>query len=83
MQSKMRALETPELLVAMPLLQRLMERLMDCLPRGVAARDFVVQVGLKIRHMHVPNSQQRPAELEKQACGFGERWQPTWVHQRG
>lgn len=45
-ESKMRNLPPAELLAQLPPLQKLLERLMDCLPRGVAARHFVVQASL-------------------------------------
>ena len=45
-ESKMRNLPPAELLTQLPPLQKLLERLMDCLPRGVAARHFVVQASL-------------------------------------
>ena len=45
-ESKMRNLPPTELLAQLPPLQKLLERLMDCLPRGVAARHFVVQASL-------------------------------------
>lgn len=43
-QSRMRTLGTAELLRQMPVLQRLLGRLMDCRPTGAAAQDPVVQV---------------------------------------
>lgn len=45
-ESKMRNLPPAELLAQLPPLQKLLERLMDCLPRGLAARHFVVQASL-------------------------------------
>ena len=45
-ESKMRNLPPAELLAQLPPLQRLLERLMDCLPRGAASRHYVVQAAL-------------------------------------
>lgn len=42
----MRNLPPAELLTQLPPLQKLLERLMDALPRGVASRHFVVQAAL-------------------------------------
>lgn len=42
----MRNLPPADLLTQLPPLQRLLERLMDCLPRGAAARHYVVQAAL-------------------------------------
>lgn len=44
-QSRMRALTTELLLQQLPMLQRLMSRLVDCRPTGAACQDHVVQVG--------------------------------------
>ncbi len=41
----MRALTTELLLLQLPMLQRLMNRLVDCRPTGAACQDHVVQVG--------------------------------------
>ncbi len=41
-ESRLRNLPPAEL----PVMQRLMDRLIDCLPRGAAARDWVVQMAL-------------------------------------
>ncbi len=43
-QSRMRALTTELLLQQLPMLQRLMNRLIDCRPTGAASQDHVVQV---------------------------------------
>ena len=43
-QSKMRQLPASELLVQMPFLQKLLQRLLDCKPTGAASRDAVVPV---------------------------------------
>lgn len=43
-QSRMRALTTEALLQQLPMLQRLMARLVDCKPTGAACQDHVVQV---------------------------------------
>ena len=45
-ESRLRNLPPPELLTQLPVMQRLMQRLMDCLPKGAAARDWVVQMAL-------------------------------------
>lgn len=45
-ESKMRNLPPEELLKQLPPLQRLLERLIDTLPRGAAARHYVVQAAL-------------------------------------
>ena len=44
-QSRMRQLPSSELLVQMPFLQKLLQRLLDCKPTGAASHDAVVQVG--------------------------------------
>jgi hypothetical protein len=41
----MRGLGAEELLAQLPVLQRLLGRLVDCRPNGAAAQDHVVQVG--------------------------------------
>lgn len=43
-QSRMRQLPASELLVQMPFLQKLLQRLLDCKPTGSASHDAVVQV---------------------------------------
>ena len=43
-QSRMRQLASSELLVQMPFLQKLLQRLLDCKPTGAASHDAVVQV---------------------------------------
>ena len=43
-QSRMRALTTELLLQQLPMLQRLMNRLIACKPTGAAGQDHVVQV---------------------------------------
>lgn len=43
-QSRMRQLPAAELLVQMPFLQKLLQRLLDCKPTGAASHDAVVQV---------------------------------------
>lgn len=53
----MRALTTEALLQQLPMLQRLMARLVDCKPTGAACQDHVVQVNLS----RILGSQQ-PAE---------------------
>ncbi|CAL5227469.1 g10446 [Coccomyxa viridis] len=45
-QSRMRALTTELLLQQLPMLQRLMNRLIDCRPTGAASQDHVVQAAL-------------------------------------
>ena len=45
-QSKLRQLQSQELLFQMPFLQKLLQRLLDCKPTGAASHDTVVQVGL-------------------------------------
>ena len=42
----MRNLPPAELLVQLPPLQKLLERLMDAMPRGMAARHYVCQAAL-------------------------------------
>ncbi len=42
--SRMRSLNSTDLLFQLPFLQKLLERLIDCKPGGVAAKDPVVQV---------------------------------------
>ena len=46
-QSRMRGLGAEELLAQLPVLQRLLGRLVDCRPNGAAAQDHVVQVGVR------------------------------------
>ena len=46
----MRALTTELLLQQLPMLQRLMNRLVDCKPTGAACQDHVVQVSLRFFH---------------------------------
>lgn len=43
-QSRLRTMGARELLYQLPFLQRLQRRLLDCVPRGQAARDHVVLV---------------------------------------
>ena len=43
-QSRMRALSNEALLQQLPMLQRLMSRLVNCKPTGTACQDHVVQV---------------------------------------
>ena len=43
----MRQLPAAELLVQMPFLQKLLQRLLDCKPTGAASHDAVVQVPTK------------------------------------
>ena len=45
-ESQMRSLPAADLLQHLPVMQKLMERLMDCLPKGAAANDWVVQMAL-------------------------------------
>lgn len=45
-ESKLRNLAPKDLLEQLPVMQRLMQRLMDCMPKGAAARDWVVQMAL-------------------------------------
>ena len=45
-ESRLRNLPPADLLTQLPVMQRLMDRLIDCLPRGAAARDWVVQMAL-------------------------------------
>lgn len=45
-EGKMRTLPPTELLGQLPPLQKLLERLMDTMPRGAAARHYVVQAAL-------------------------------------
>ena len=47
-QSRMRALTTELLLQQLPMLQRLMNRLIDCKPTGASCQDHVVQVSLTL-----------------------------------
>jgi hypothetical protein len=42
----MRTLPPAELLLQLPPLQKLLERLMETMPRGAAARSYVVQAAL-------------------------------------
>ena len=44
--SKLRTLSSKDLLVQLPMLQHLLQRLVDCKPSGQATHDPVVQVGL-------------------------------------
>ena len=46
-QSRMRQLPAAELLVQMPFLQKLLQRLLDCKPTGSASHDAVAQVPTK------------------------------------
>lgn len=43
-ESRMRNLNTQDLLFQLPKLQRLLQRLTDCVPRGSTAKDPIVQV---------------------------------------
>ena len=43
-ESRMRSLNTQDLLFQLPKLQRLLQRLTDCVPRGSTAKDPIVQV---------------------------------------
>lgn len=45
-ESRLRNLPPKDLLEQLPVMQRLMQRLMDCMPKGAAARDWVVQMAL-------------------------------------
>ena len=46
--SKLRTLGSKELLMQLPMLQHLLQRLVDCKPTGRAAHDEVVQVRLAV-----------------------------------
>lgn len=59
-QSRMRQLPAAELLVQMPFLQKLLQRLLDCKPTGAASHDTVVQVNTRgKRGMGLPGGRGR------------------------
>ncbi len=72
-ESRLRNLPPADLLTQLPVMQRLMDRLIDCLPRGAAARDWVVQMALltvakesfQVCHTSAPEQTVYPMELER------------------
>ena len=52
--SKLRTLGSKELLVQLPMLQHLLQRLVDCKPTGQALHDPVVQVSCLETRSQVP-----------------------------
>ena len=55
-ESRMRSLSTQDLLFQLPKLQRLLQRLTDCVPRGSTAKDPIVQVGCCLRELFFVSS---------------------------